>query len=781
MTVEVSPYAQRRQELLSRPGLTGAGRRKALADLTDAWLAGLFAEAGGPIGGAALVAVGGYGRRELSPGSDLDVLLLRGPHLRDADSAELADRIWYPVWDSGVRLDHSVRTPSEARRLAADDLRVLLGLLDVRHVAGDVGLTEALRASVLADWRGFSSKRLPELLDSCRERAERSGELAFSLEPDLKESRGGLRDLVVLRAVSASWVTDAPHSGLEAAHESLLDVRDALQTVTGRATDRLSLQEHDAVAHELGLLDGDQLLRQVASAGRTVAYALDVTWHRVERAVLTRRGRSRFVTGPLRHSTVRLRAPLAEGVVEQDGDAVLARDARPQDDPVLVLRAAAAAAQGAMRLSPHTVDRLAAESGPIAQPWPYEARDALVSLLGAGPAAIPVWEALDQAGLTTRLIPDWERVRSRPQRNPVHRFTVDRHLVETAANAAAFTRRVDRPDLLLVGALLHDIGKGWPGDHTEAGVAVVADVAPRLGFDAADTDILVTLVRHHLLLPDTATRRDLDDPATVTAVAAAVETPETLDLLHALTEADALATGPAAWGEWKAALIADLVARTHSVLRGHVVVPPAQLTPEQAQLAHSGDLAVTLVEAAYGLEVTVAAPDRVGLLSTVAGVLSLHRLAVRSASAVSVGSSAVQVWTVLPEFGSAPDAKALREDVRKALEGRLDVADRLRRREEAYPDQVQRSGRAIPPPRVDVVVGASETATVLEVRAHDRPGLLHRIGAALAAAGVNVLSARVSTLGSDAVDVFYAVGPEGLPLTPEQAREVAFAVRTALR
>ncbi|HTY71956.1 MAG TPA: [protein-PII] uridylyltransferase [Actinomycetes bacterium] len=781
MTVEASPYSQRRQELLARSGLTGADRRKALADLTDAWLAGLFTEAGGPVGGAALVAVGGYGRRELSPGSDLDVLLLRGPHLRDTDAAELADRIWYPVWDSGVRLDHAVRTPSEARRVAAEDLRALLGLLDVRHVAGDVGLTEGLRASVLADWRGFSSKRLPELLDSCRERAERSGELAFTLEPDLKESRGGLRDLVVLRAVAASWVTDAPHAGLEQAHETLLDVRDALHTVTGRASDRLALQEQDAVAHQVGLLDADQLLRQVASAGRTVAYALDVTAHRVEHAVLTRRGRSRFVTGPLRHSAVRLRAPLAEGVVEQEGDVVLARDARPAEDPVLVLRAAAAAAQAAMRLSPHTVDRLAAESAPLPQPWPYEARDALVSLLGAGAPAIPVWEALDQAGITTRLIPDWERVRSRPQRNPVHRFTVDRHLVETATTAAAFSRRVSRPDLLLVGALLHDIGKGWPGDHTEAGVAVVADIAPRLGFDPAEAEVLVSLVRYHLLLPDTATRRDLDDPATVTAVAAAVETPENLDLLHALTEADALATGPAAWGEWKAALVADLVARTHSVLRGHVVVPPEPLTPEQQQLARRGDLAVTLLEAAYGLEVTVAAPDRLGLLATVAGVLSLHRLAVRSATATSEGSMAVQVWTVLPEFGSAPDARALREDVRRALEGRLDVADRLRRREESYPDQGHRLGRAVPPARVDVVPGASESATVIEVRAHDRPGLLHRIGASLAAAGVNVLSARVSTLGSDAVDVFYVVGSDGRPLGPEQAREVALAVRGALR
>jgi [protein-PII] uridylyltransferase len=306
----------------------------------------------------------------------------------------------------------------------------------------------------------------------------------------------------------------------------------------------------------------------------------------------------------------------------------------------------------------------------------------------------------------------------------------------------------------------------------------VLDVAPRLGFDAADTQILATLVRHHLLLPDTATRRDLDDPATVAAVAQAVETVDTLDLLAALSEADALATGPLAWGEWKAALVSDLVARTHSVLRGHAVPEPVQLTPEQAALAGKAELGVSLADAAYGLEVTVVAPDRLGLLSTVAGVLSIHRLGVRGASTLTIDGTAVQIWTVLPEYGSAPDAVALREDVRKALDGRLDVADRLKRREESYPD---RSGRGAPPARVELVPGASDQATVLEIRAHDRPGLLHRIGAAVAAAGVDVRSARVSTLGSEAVDVFYVVDGDGRPLSSERAREVAQGVRTALR
>src|SRR5207342_633431 len=124
------------------------------------------------------------------------------------------DLIWYPIWDSGVRLDHAVRTPAEARRVASDDVRALLGMLDVRHVAGDVALSETLRSSILADWRALATKRLPELLAAAQERAARSGDVAFALEPDLKESRGGLRDLTVLRAVAASWVADTPHAGV---------------------------------------------------------------------------------------------------------------------------------------------------------------------------------------------------------------------------------------------------------------------------------------------------------------------------------------------------------------------------------------------------------------------------------------------------------------------------------------------------------------------------------------------------------------------------------------
>ncbi len=569
-------YAEARADLLARPGIPGPGRRQALAEAADAWLVEVFEAAGGPGAGASLVAVGGYGRSELSPGSDLDLLLI----VRSSASAEagLAERIWYPLWDSGVRVDHAVRTAGEARLVAAEDLRALLGLLDARCVAGDPEPVQRVVSSVLADWRAAARRRLPDLLADCRQRHERAGHLAYALEPDLKEGRGGLRDLAVLRAIGASWVADAPHAGLPESRRLLLDVRDALHMSGGRGSDRLVQQEHAHVAEAMGLADGDALLAAVGEAARTVTYAFDTVAARVERAV-SGGSRRTFLAGPLRRGPKRLpvRAPLADGVVEQDGEVVLARDARPALDASLGLRAAAAAAQAGLRLAPHTVERLAAEGADLPVPWPRDAREALVSLLGAGAATVPVWEALDLAGLVSRWIPEWSAVRYRQQHNPIHRFTVDRHLVEAAAHASTLTRRVARPDLLLVGALLHDIGKGFPGDHTEAGMVVVADLAPRLGFDAADTATLVAMIRLHLLLPETATRRDLDDPATLSAVAAEVGTRELLDLLHALAQADALATGPAAWTEWRAALIDDLAERTRQTLAGDPAPPPPAL------------------------------------------------------------------------------------------------------------------------------------------------------------------------------------------------------------
>ncbi|MCX4412380.1 [protein-PII] uridylyltransferase [[Kitasatospora] papulosa] len=800
-----SGYAAARLRLLQQEARSGPPRRAALARLTDAWLDGLFTTAAERAGvrGAALVAVGGYGRGELSPRSDLDLLLLHDGTADAAAVAALADGIWYPVWDLGLALDHSVRTPGEARRTAGEDLKVQLGLLDARPVAGDLGLVAGLRTTVLADWRNQAPKRLPALDELCRERAERMGELQFLLEPDLKEARGGLRDATALRAVAASWVADAPREGLAEARRTLLDARDALHLTTGRATDRLALQEQDQVAGALGLLDADALLRQVYEAARTVSYATDVTWREVNRVLRARSARPRLRTILGGAKAAPERTPLAEGVVEADGEVVLARTARPERDPVLTLRAAAAAAEAGLPLSRHLVRHLGTAAQPLPVPWPSRAREELVTLLGAGGATVAVWEALEAEGIITRLLPDWERVHCRPQRNPVHTWTVDRHLVETAVRASHLTRRVGRPDLLLIAALLHDIGKGWPGDHSVAGEVIARDMAARIGFDKQDVAVVATLVRHHLLLIDTATRRDLDDPATVRSVATAVGSASTLELLHALTEADALATGPAAWSSWRASLVADLVKRVAALLAGEEPPAPEPLAPdaEQERLAiealRTGEPVLSLrtrPEPAsedggpepVGVELLIALPDRPGVLPAAAGVLALHRLTVRAADLRSVelptelGETAgllVLSWRVAAEYGSLPQAARLRADLVRALDGSLDIRARLAEREAAYP---RRRGVKAPPPRVTVAAAGSRLATVIEVRAQDAPGLLHRIGHALEQSAVRVRSAHVSTLGANAVDAFYVTDPDGEPLAPEQAAQVAREVEREL-
>ncbi|MFD4901223.1 [protein-PII] uridylyltransferase [Streptomyces sp. NPDC058411] len=800
-----SGYAAARLRLLQEETWSGPPRRAALARLTDDWLTGLFTAAAEQAGvrGAALVAVGGYGRGELSPRSDLDLLLLHDGSADAGAVATLADRIWYPVWDLGLALDHSVRTPGEARRTAGEDLKVQLGLLDARPVAGDLGLVAGLRTAILADWRNQAPKRLPALDELCRERAERMGELQFLLEPDLKEARGGLRDATALRAVAASWVADAPREGLAEARRTLLDARDALHLTTGRATDRLALQEQDQVAGALGLLDADALLRQVYEAARTVSYATDVTWREVNRVLRARsvRPRLRTILGGAKPAPER--TPLAEGVVEADGEVVLARTARPERDPVLTLRAAAAAAEAGLPLSRHLVRHLGAAAQPLPVPWPAQAREELVTLLGAGESTVGVWEALESEGIVTRLLPDWERVHCRPQRNPVHTWTVDRHLVETAVRASHLTRRVGRPDLLLIAALLHDIGKGWPGDHSVAGEVIARDMAARIGFDKQDVGVVATLVRHHLLLIETATRRDLDDPATVRSVATAVGSASTLELLHALTEADALATGPAAWSAWRASLVADLVKRVAALLAGEEPPAPEPLAPdaEQERLAvealRTGEPVLSLhtrPEPAaedgepepVGVELLIALPDRPGVLPAAAGVLALHRLTVRAADLRAVelptemGESAgllVLSWRVAAEYGSLPQAARLRADLVRALDGSLDIRARLAEREAAYP---RRRGVKAPPPRVTVAAAGSRLATVIEVRAQDAPGLLHRIGRALEQSAVRVRSAHVSTLGANAVDAFYVTDPDGAPLAPERAAEVAVQVEKEL-
>jgi [protein-PII] uridylyltransferase len=465
-------------------------------------------------------------------------------------------------------------------------------------------------------------------------------------------------------------------------------------------------------------------------------------------------------------------------------EVTLARDAEPHKDPALLLRVAAAAARTGNPISSGTLARLAETAPEPRSPWPVQARDELISLLGTGDGLIDVIEALDRSGLWARLFPEWGAVRDLPPRDAVHMWTVDRHLVQTTAQASRLVTSVSRPDLLLLGAMLHDIGKGRRTDHSEVGAALATQVGERLGLSKQDVDTLSAMVRHHLLLPDTATRRDVRDEATIRRVADTLGgDPVLLDLLQALAQADSLATGPGVWTDWKAALIDDLVRNSRRMMAGEPFARPDPLDSvhrvQAEAVAASGKPDVLVEPAGRTATITVFAPDRPGLLSRAAGVLALHSLEVHAAVLDSHAGVSVEVFTASPRFGSLPDTTLLREQLGLALTDALPLAERVAAKERDY------GGRPTDPPEPRVLWFDDEAgqdypgAVVLELRAGDRIGLLYRVAETLERSGVDVLWARAATLGATVVDSFCIRAVDGRALDDTARAAMAAAVHAA--
>ena len=721
----------------------------------------------------ALAAVGGYGRGELSPGSDLDILILHNGKIAEEKLKAVVNDLLYPLWDRNS-VDHSVRTRSQTRDAAASDLRVATGLLDIRLIAGNANLVSAVQADSLEYWRRDAQRNLPELKKTLAARHDRAGELAYLLEPDLKEARGGLRDVQALRAIAASGVVGVPLEKISWAESTLSNVREALHTASGRGKDRLLFQEQDKVAKILNYKDADAMMGEVARAARSVVYLLDYTWHALEHK--GNDGFGRFIRKPRVVN-------VAKNVSALNREIVIDQVTSLDEDPVVGLRAAATAAQLGLPMSLDSCSELALAlnngQGVMPNPWPREARELLITLIGAGEAMVGIFETLDQEEILFHWIPEWRTVRSLPQRNALHRHTVDRHMVETAVHASKLTRKVHRPDLLLFAALFHDIGKGAEEDHSERGVRLIEPIARRIGFEEKDIETLKILVRHHLLLSSTATRRDLDDPATIQSVVALIPDANTLELLHALSIADGEATGSAGWSDWKATLVADLVSRARSAIAGIEVAQQPILTEEQIELAAKGELRVNLENHASGYAVEVISPDKPGLLSIVAGVFNVSRLDVKSARTKTIGSSAVMYWIVTPEPHAPEITQArLHQLIADALIDSTDVEERILARAKAY---ASIPTIPVPDPEVEIFTDAATDATVIEVRSHDRPGLLFRIGSAITQSKIDIRSAIVTTLGAEAIDTLYVTELTGGALTPERANEVASHLKRALK
>lgn len=732
--------------------------------------------------GVALAAVGSLARRDLGPRSDVDLVLLHDGGDRGRIDA-LAERLWYPLWDSGLRLDHSVRTPAECADVAGRELSAAVGLLDLRLIAGPEELVEQARSGLLAAWRAGARKRLPELLESLAERHRRSGDAASLLEPDLKECRGGLRDMIMLRALAATWLTDQPHAGVREPYERLLDVRDALHVSSGRPLDRLVAGEVPHVAKQLGYDDPDELRREVSLAARRIGHAVDLTVRAARQVLPARRPNPLSRTGRRLFSRLERRpeydtAP--HGLIIHLGEVGLARLTSPSE-PLLGLRAGALAASRGLVLSPVTAENLGSHAPPLPTPWPDEAREALLELLATGENLIPVWDALDLAGCVGRWIPCWDEIRARPQHHPVHRHTVDRHSVQAVAEAQRHLTTVERPDLLLLACLFHDIGKlpGAEHDHPAVGAPIARAAVEAMGCPEPDAALIELLVREHLTLAELATRRDHADPATIDALVRAVDgRSEVLRLLRALTEADARAAGPAAWSPWRAQLINALADRAEDQLSGETRTDRGDDLVDLG-LARSVALdnrpRIVVDRKPTGLQLIIAERDRMGLFGDTAGLLAAHGITVRSAMLSTIDGVAVNTWRVdLDRPEDLPDPAYLVKQLERLGRGEPGILDPIRRRE----DRVRPSAAE---PWVAEDPTASESAIVIEVRAADRRGLLYAYGRALTAAGFSVRSAHISTLAGQAIDTFYLTEPDGRRPSPDRAAAAARTLAGAAR
>ena len=746
LTSTIESFKKKRAALLERSFSDPRQVSRELTDLNDELLKTLYPAPPG----TALIALGSYADYELTPNSDLDIVLLHRPKV---PVETLAQSIWYPLWDAGLKIDNSVRTPKEAMRMALSDPRVLNGLCRPRLISGDSDLVKETDLLLRHAWNKKRKSLIKVVIDYAADRHRDFGELAFLLEPDLKDAKGGLRDFAIIKALECLENSDLLGSGLLGIYEAqkaLQDCRVMLHLRNPRASNRLSLQDQDSVAEALGCRDADDLMEQVAQSGKTISFAFD-TISRKLAATLSR------PTSP------RLSLPSHFAIHGDEISLIIPDGSRPTFS--MLLRIASIAGSHSLHISDRTLEEFADANPETPEVFTEEELHNFISFLSAGPPMIPVAEALDHFRLFEMILPEWKRVRCKPQRNAYHTYTVDRHLLETVVNAAILRRRVRRPDLLLVAALLHDLGKGFPGDHTEAGVRIVSGICKRLGLNEKDQAIVTLLVQNHLTLADTATRRDISDPTTISKVADFLKEPIVVDLLEVLTEADSLATGPSAWSSWKSKLVSELAAKTLREMEG--------LQPEDTPLEGEGfEELIKRAGEGWAMEsgqdtLKIVAPDKPGLFSLVTGTLALVGTDIVAARAGSIGMKAFEDFLLQPSEGRPTDWNRFRRELQKSFDDPAGLQQRLQDKAKNYSRARRKSGIQLVPPRVVVAPDASSRATVVEVWAPDRIGLLHDVTAAIANLSLSIAHAKVLTLGDDVVDTFYLTDAEGSPISSE--------------
>lgn len=726
----------------------------------------------------AVVAVGGYGRREQCLWSDVDVMLLHA----GGDLDRLTRTVLYPLWDANLKVGHSVRTVAECASAARDRFETLTSLLSGRLVAGTPALWGPYEAMLARLVRG---RPLTQQLVS-QERGRRELEPYPMMAADVKSGRGGLRTLQGLwwqrrRAELVDLRIPEISQEEERASASLLRVRNGLHASAGRPVDRFVVDLRKPAASWLGT-DVHDLAAEMCAALQIGDRLADEQWPDIhaERDPLTRLGRRVIRT---------IRSSLA-------GD----RE-RADPGPVGVAAVAAARTTG-VRFSAAEVETM--QSG-AATTWNDAERDALLRLLASGDRGRVAFGVLERHGWVERAFPEWEPVSAAPQLAPFHDHPVGAHLWRTVVEmlellddddpiVAATTADRSADDDLLLAAFLHDIGKGRGGDHSAVGAELAAGFLDRAGFDGATTAVVSAVVLHHLLLSETAMRRDIDDAEVVAEVARRVGNLRTLQLLYLLTIADSRATGATVWTDWKAALVnrlfasvagllesgespavqpdvdaivADVAEFPPELVRDHLAaMPGAYVDTVAARDVERHLRAVARLEEAAVIDgsagdVVVIGRDRTGFLLGVTRVFAANGIGVRGARLwTRADGVAIDLFEVVDDRTEQPITADRWHSVEAALvdtlTGTIDVRQKVRERSQAYRGS---SGEV----RVRALPSETDRHTVIEVRSPDRVGLLADIMEAFYAEGLDVYLAVLNTRGREASDVFH-VRRLGVPI-----------------
>jgi len=798
-----------------------------------------------------LVAVGGYGRADLCLGSDIDLLLLFASRV-PKDAKPLVEEILFPLWDLGLDLGYAVRSLKECVRLAKADFEVLTALLDARFIGGDSPLFLKLLGRVQDDVVAKQRERFARWLrDTDNVRAETIGDASHLLEPDLKRGIGGLRDvhhmawlsrvrfgLDSLRDLETTGRLSHPeHLDLERSAALIGRVRNHLHDLSGRKNDRLTFEFQPEIARRLGYRD------------RPHFQAVEQFMGDLHAAMATVKALGRVVNAPSSPggtavSTGRTPDGLPPGLMARGGEICFRSAASVLEDPLLLMHAFEAGARTGAPLSLETL-RLVREFLSLVDEA-FRASETASRGFRAVLRSTRAADALDQMFETRFLdayVPEFRAVRDRVQFDTYHLFPVGRHSLQTVRElervagqkeillASIFLDLRD-PELLLLGALLHDIGKSTR-DHARQGAAVAGPVLQRLGLDERRAREVRFLIRNHLLLVETATRRDLGDEKIVVGCARTVGTIERLKMLYLLTWADARATGPRAWNDWVASLVQELFFKVlHILERGELATPDASKRADDARRsvarATAGKVDQRLLDRAFEVmtpryllntgaegiarhlellerlealgaggdpgrfvmsarpdpasgwwEVSFLAVDRPGLFSDTAGVFALNGINILSSEIYTWRDrTAVDLFRVtLPGAGRPPAEiwSRVEEDLRGTFAGRLSLPERVERK--AAPSVLTRPGRPRRPVEVRIDNEASDFFTLVDVFANDRVGLLYDVTRTLTGLGLDIRIAKVSTKADQAADAFYVRDFEGQKV---EAPETVARIRKAL-